>query len=428
MADKEKIGIVNWFWNNNRGAILTAYASQEVLKELGYEVKIINYMPLINHDVYLKHGRSKNFAEKWLDLTEYCSDITEVRKMNDRFSTFICASDQIWRWNFTKAFQWIYFLKFANASKKIISMAASFGINRYEAPENKLYMTKHLLNRFDWISVREKSGEDILKNQLGIEGTWILDPVFLIDKSKYEKLIESSTREEKEPFIFAYSVNNDENFKKRLEEFQKVVGLRVIKTDGSVTTEDWLYYIKNADYVFSNSFHATCFALMFGTKAFTLKWTNDNCSDRLDALNEITGLWDFCDFENLKERDTDKIKTLLTREIDYEGIYAKLAQFKKFSLNWLKNAIESDKQKKYSENDLFIDSLFEELEEYQFRLLNTERSVRHLHNIIKEQQAVKEKALEEKNSAKIFSLKNEYSNNIKRKVISFMGIRIKIKV
>ena len=83
MADKEKIGIVNWFWNNNRGAILTAYASQEVLKELGYEAEIINYMPdYLYRDVYLKNGRSKNFAEKWLDLTEYCSDITEVRKMN----------------------------------------------------------------------------------------------------------------------------------------------------------------------------------------------------------------------------------------------------------------------------------------------------------------------------------------------------------
>ena len=66
MADKEKIGIVNWFWNNNRGAILTAYASQEVLKELGYEAEIINYMPdYLYRDVYLNE-RAKQILDKFI--------------------------------------------------------------------------------------------------------------------------------------------------------------------------------------------------------------------------------------------------------------------------------------------------------------------------------------------------------------------------
>lgn len=38
------------------------------------------------------------------------------------------------------------------------------------------------LQQFDAISVREETGVHLLREQYGVEGTWVLDPVFFVIK------------------------------------------------------------------------------------------------------------------------------------------------------------------------------------------------------------------------------------------------------
>lgn len=48
------------------------------------------------------------------------------------------------------------------------------------------------LQKFDAISVREESGVRVLKDEFGIKGTQVLDPVFLLDENDYNELVKES--------------------------------------------------------------------------------------------------------------------------------------------------------------------------------------------------------------------------------------------
>lgn len=66
----KKIGILTFHWATNYGAVLQSYALQEALKELGYEVQIINYKPT-KFDNNLWH---LILYRKFLRISEYLKD------------------------------------------------------------------------------------------------------------------------------------------------------------------------------------------------------------------------------------------------------------------------------------------------------------------------------------------------------------------
>ena len=94
---KYDCGILNFWSSNNYGALLTCYALQESVKELGLVPGIINY-----HCRWEKFEGllSDRFSRKYLDLTEPCADFEDLRRLNRQMQTFIASSDQIWRYKY----------------------------------------------------------------------------------------------------------------------------------------------------------------------------------------------------------------------------------------------------------------------------------------------------------------------------------------
>ena len=94
---KYDCGILNFWSSNNYGALLTCYALQESVKELGLVPGIINY-----HCRWEKFEGllSDRFSRKYLDLTEPCADFEDLRRLNRQMQTFIAGSDQIWRYKY----------------------------------------------------------------------------------------------------------------------------------------------------------------------------------------------------------------------------------------------------------------------------------------------------------------------------------------
>lgn len=74
---KYDCGILNFWSSNNYGALLTCYALQESVKELGLVPGIINY-----HCRWEKFEGllSDRFSRKYLDLTEPCADFEDLRR------------------------------------------------------------------------------------------------------------------------------------------------------------------------------------------------------------------------------------------------------------------------------------------------------------------------------------------------------------
>ena len=174
---KYDCGILNFWSSNNYGALLTCYALQESVKELGLVPGIINY-----HCRWEKFEGllSDRFSRKYLDLTEPCADFEDLRRLNRQMQTFIAGSDQIWRYKyFWPRGKNIYQLSFASLNARKIAYAASFGLDRWEGGYENTLRTKYYMSRFDGISVREDDGVDICREVFGVRAEQVLDPVFL---------------------------------------------------------------------------------------------------------------------------------------------------------------------------------------------------------------------------------------------------------
>lgn len=306
-----KIGIMTFWWSqDNYGQILQCYALQKYLRDAGHEAFVIKY------DRDKDYYRSKIRYMKILNpifLIKYC-----IRKVNllkegklvikDRnFSTFknkinfseenyssykqlknncpiadvyIVGSDQVWncfnlKKTFVKNVKRAFSLEFVPSNKKIISYAASFGSDDV-LPCHKEYIKKQI-EKFEYISVREYSGMQILKD-LGVKKDVFVDPdpTFLVNVENYRELKKKPKFYNGEEFIFLYLLDNQYNFNfDYLTNFAKERKLKIYFVVGNQkkkqypydvvypSIEEWLYMIDNAKYIITNSFHCSVFSTLF---------------------------------------------------------------------------------------------------------------------------------------------------------------------
>ena len=79
-------------------------------------------------------------------------------------------------------------------SKKRVAFSASFGKDSFDMDNIDKYIISKYLKRFDSISVREESGVKFSKELFGIEAKHIIDPVFLVNKDAFTKLVETAKK------------------------------------------------------------------------------------------------------------------------------------------------------------------------------------------------------------------------------------------
>ena len=188
MDNKYETCILNYWDTSNYGAALTAYAIQEITP----------------CSCLLEKAKENKRYSKWLKIfkDKYLNTVI-INNLNDKiFKNYITGSDQVFfqGWSLKTNIVNImhtYMLDFSPLNSKKISFSASFAYNKYDYQnkllfENSLKM-KNSLKSFDFISVREKSGVEICKDLFDVDAQWIIDPVFILEKSKYDELIENVT-------------------------------------------------------------------------------------------------------------------------------------------------------------------------------------------------------------------------------------------
>ncbi|MGG5317324.1 polysaccharide pyruvyl transferase family protein [Enterococcus sp. AZ072] len=290
-----KIGIMTFHFAYNYGAALQAYGLCTFLRKNGYDAMIIDYMPKELEHLYTLNpfcvSRKKEIFSKlkkyfhckkqfkkfdnFLEKNDLCTDKIDRDKLsnlNNIFDVFIVGSDQIWNPKILTDSA-PYYLDFVTSDRRKIAYAASFGVNKL-SPEN-FEKSKENLKQFDWISIREKSGVDIVNN-VDINAELISDPVFLLDKDDWE-LLENPVDIPKH-FIFYYALEYNADLDRKAielsqQEKAKIVIVhstceRISKiSDGirmdNIGPEEFLYLMRNAAYVITDSFHATAFGLIF---------------------------------------------------------------------------------------------------------------------------------------------------------------------
>ena len=359
MMDKHfDIGIFGLWFGCNYGSIATYYALNQTLKKMGKSVLMIDKPRTKEADV--EHGitHSRRFALEHYDIST-CYAKSDFYKLNDLCDGFVIGSDQVWNYGISSHAGYLYYLDFAADNKLKIAYAASLGHSVDFAPESERAVISGYLSRFDGISVRESSGVDLLRECYGINSVQVLDPVFLADPMVWDELIAKSDKKSlaNEKYLLTYILDPTEEKRSAILHIAKELGdLKVINVlDGlpwlfnknkelmnlpncieNVQVEDWLFFIKNSEFVVTDSCHGLSFALIF-KKPFVSFVNMRRGYTRFASLSHLLG------FEDRLVAKADRIykeKNLL-RPIDYEAAGRIFDVEREKSLNWFSNVLNS---------------------------------------------------------------------------------------
>ncbi len=371
MKTNKTVGIITLHRVVNYGSVLQTYALQEKVKELGYIPEVIDYYPerltklgmlkriknkgekykksiiirnlarIVIIPSYLKRfNMFFGFLKKYIKMTnKIYKDEESINNEAFNYDIYCTGSDQVWNSGWNEKIDHPYFLTFAPDDKRKIAYAASFG--KKELYPNEIEETKKMLSRYDEISVREKTGVDIV-NSLGIKNVKnVVDPTLLLSGDEWRKI--SSQKYNGKNYILVYNLNRNKKIDNYAEELSKKTGLKIIylsyqlhefykkgKMACNPKVEDFISLIDNASYVISDSFHATAFSLNLN-KQFIIVYPG-KYSTRLQSILELLNL------ENRVAND-EKDLSIINNKIDYEIVNKKMELMRKESMDWLKQAL-----------------------------------------------------------------------------------------
>ena len=327
-----------WFSRDNYGANLTAFALQCLLNN-SY---LIDNSLWKNDIAYRKWTFSFDFQKTYLKTTKRMDKNCE--QLNNTSNTFITGSDQVFRPIYTQDNPELYWLDFVKSTSKKIAFSASFGVNKdsfleENAPEVIEHM-KNSLHSFDFISVREKSGVEICRDVLGVEAEWIIDPVFVLDRSKYDELITNANgkilKQVQNDTIVSYVLDTNKEYKKAYKYLSEKYGGEVVETANSnISVESWLKSIRDCKLFVTDSFHGMCFAIIFN-KPFICISNKSRGAARFESIVEMLGIENQC----INSIDETYTKDCIFK-VDYEKINQRIEKKKKKGLAFLQKALES---------------------------------------------------------------------------------------
>lgn len=373
----KKIGIVTFYESNNYGAVFQAMATERFLDTYtDFDSEIIR----IKRDANAKNAafsqakpektpfteriigklnsrkldkldkqrikRFDDFRKKYIKCSEKLYMNTDEAAADARnYSAFICGSDQIWN-PFHKVFNDAYMLSFVPDDIMKIAYAPSFGVDDISAAPQYDRMIS-CIRRLDAVSVRERSGANIIEKAGLPRPKVVLDPVFLLTKKEWQSEVDIQKTDEK--YILLYALTGvSSSVKEQIKRFAKAKGCEVKIIPGNrensqnffskpfdAGPEEFLSLINGAQYVFTNSFHGAVFSLIFGKKVWAFIGNNENAHKRACRIIEL--------FENMGISDriiTGNENVIDAKDIDHTAVEQKLLHQREASISFLKNSLE----------------------------------------------------------------------------------------
>ena len=261
MEKKIKIDVITLHAVQNYGSVLQALATQEILKQHGCDVTIIDY---VREDV-----RYENLVKKW-------SGGNPIKALAIIPTILRWKNDQVWNSKWNNGILPCLYLSFVPNDKYKFAFSASFGQSKLSTEE--INKTKPYLEQYNRISVRESEAKVILDEQYNIKNSvHLVDPTLCVSGDfwrKYETL-----RKIKDDYILIYNLNRSKEFDRYAVELSKRTGLKLVRFctrydqfyrpgKSMLVPEvfDFISLIDNAKFVLTDSFHATAFSLNLHTE------------------------------------------------------------------------------------------------------------------------------------------------------------------
>ena len=295
----KKILIITYHKVYNYGSSLQAYATKKAFEEFSSNVEIINFVPnrykkygsfkqVYNEKKYytnnpikcllmtlksimIRKKQKKTFDkfDQYLDLGEE-SDLNKLHKEPIKADLYVTGSDQVWN-NFYGGFEKCFFWDFIPKEANCVAYSASFG--KSDFTESELGELNKLLKKYKLISVRENTGKTIL-DSLNIPSIQLLDPVYYINKNKWEELKDIPPIA-KDKYILIYQLDSHGNLIQEAKKLRaKFADYKIIFIETEKkkrykniiyatvpTVNEFLGLFSNASFIITDSFHGTTFSI-----------------------------------------------------------------------------------------------------------------------------------------------------------------------
>jgi hypothetical protein len=354
-----KIGTITFHCSNNFGAVLQALALIKTLNNLGHEAKIIDYRPKYKIDEYKpmkiikKYKSFKHFLYNLFSIPLKYKTDKNFKKFNSRFistwgktyvtydeiinnppdlDVIITGSDQVWNSESLDVLDKVYYLNFGADGIRRISYAPSFGTAKVDERFTNEIST--YIKNLDAVSIRELEGKEQIKEITGIEAEHVLDPVFLLDKNQWLEVADDEIKIV-EPYLLLYArernkLLGDLAIKIAKEKNLKTVNISEImlglnnyhRNIFGIGPGHFLYLLKNASVVCTNSFHGTAFSIIFEKPfiAVSHRTRNTRIDSILNTLDLSSQLitnqcqFNYASADDLVNYDLKKTNVLLNNE------------------------------------------------------------------------------------------------------------------
>lgn len=360
-----KAAIITWCTYPNYGTFLQVYALQQTLKKLSITNKVVDDYSIVmrkNGPIWflklriqleeLRCGpvyylcqriKKRKFARFKKRLLNVHSSYHDLSSIDNEYDFYIIGSDQIWSpLNFNPFF-------FANFTKKPkISYAPSIGVSAY--PENLKDRVRSLLASFSSLSVREEEGAKALMDIIDRPISVVLDPTLLLEKADWD-LITLANKTITEDYNVCYLLTFNESYvawaqaetqKKRrkllifstLPQFRKYADIYY-----PAGPEEFVDLIKHAKTIFTDSFHATIFSIIFEKDFITFKRFKEN--EGKNQNSRLRNLFSLIDVSDRFLSEADLSLYVEPKCLNYIKIKGLIAEKRKESLSYLTEAIDS---------------------------------------------------------------------------------------
>lgn len=389
---KIRIGIITHYYKSlNYGGNLQAYAlckllndKQIVAEQLCYErkhepqadrvkrmkgIKIRKVFCVLSNKIKKKrlpvqmNSRMHAILEFNQGKIPHSTEVYDGKTISDAnkdYDVFITGSDQVWH---PKAICSAYRLDFADSAKAKFSYAASIASDVLNEEQKDLFRKSFI--DYMGVSVREESAVELLGELSPVEVEWSLDPTLLLTCEEWDQICPESLIQEK--YLFCFFLGDDENMRNIAVEFAKKHHLKLVtlpyllwqyrKCDlkfgdeqlYDVSPEQFISLIKHAEYVFTDSFHASVFSAIYQREYFIFKRIGGSSMEsRIYSFVKLFESEDhFCD--TTEKATIDYIGQL--EPLDYSGAFPLFEEMKEKSLAYLeKNLLKAKERLELNEN------------------------------------------------------------------------------
>lgn len=350
--EDKKIAIITLHRVRNYGSSLQTLATQKALQKNGCQAEVIDYYPerytsfgLLKRLKYKNKHLEKNpilllaarmiisvsyvkkkivfdrFLRKYIYLT------TKIYRRKEEFieklpqaDAYCTGSDQVWNSYWNEGIDEPLYLSFVPETCYKFSYASSFGNSKL--PEGEAVSVKPYLEQYKHITVRENTGVQILKD-LGIEeAAQMLDPTLLFTGEEWAEYTSNKFADKK--YVVTYNLHHDSRIDQYAARVARENGLKVYNISYNLhdiirkgtlkwcpAVEEYLGLIRDAQYVVTDSFHATVFSILF-KKKFVVIYP-EKANSRIKSILELLQITD------RGSANMPQIEQIMS-EIDYERV------------------------------------------------------------------------------------------------------------